>query len=116
MASAGLEVGCAVAGWSAPKVVDAAALIVRDARSAEVMATGLVHVRSWQAAYQGPFPQEYLDGLDPMQRGKGWQRSLERERQQGEAVLVTDLDGSPASSRRPPKSRKKLASTTRAAA
>jgi ribosomal protein S18 acetylase RimI-like enzyme len=33
-----------------------------------------VHVRSWQGGYRGLMPQEYLDGLDPAERGQMWAR------------------------------------------
>ncbi len=58
------------------------------------MGIGIVHVRSWQAAYQGRFPQEYLDGLDSVQRGEAWRRHFERGTRDGEVVLVADLDAS----------------------
>lgn len=35
-----------------------------------------VHVRAWQAAYQGQIPQDYLDVLDVGQRVKAWAQSL----------------------------------------
>ena len=41
------------------------------------MGIGFIHVRSWQAAYGGQIPQEYLDGLDPVQRGESWRRVFE---------------------------------------
>jgi ribosomal protein S18 acetylase RimI-like enzyme len=36
----------------------------------------MIHVRSWQAAYRGLMPQDYLDGLDPAARAARWQRNL----------------------------------------
>jgi GNAT superfamily N-acetyltransferase len=56
---------------------------VRDAaRIAEV------HVRSWQAAYRGHMPPEYLDGLDPADRLPRWQQRLSDPA--GDRVLVAD--------------------------
>ncbi|HXW87518.1 MAG TPA: GNAT family N-acetyltransferase [Streptosporangiaceae bacterium] len=35
-----------------------------------------VHVRSWQGAYRGLIPQDYLDGLDPASWAEGRARSI----------------------------------------
>lgn len=57
------------------------------------MGIGSVHVRSWQVAYRGHFPQAYLDGLDAAQRGESWRGFFEQgfpgERQ---ALFVVELD------------------------
>jgi GNAT superfamily N-acetyltransferase len=47
------------------------AATVRDA--AELAA---IHVRSWQAAYKGLLPQDYLDKLDVSDRVEGWRHTL----------------------------------------
>jgi GNAT superfamily N-acetyltransferase len=57
------------------------------------MGIGLVHVRSWQAAYRGLVPEEFLDGLDPVQRAGHWERQLSAEGEQPELVLVAEVDG-----------------------
>ncbi|MDQ2788519.1 MAG: GNAT family N-acetyltransferase [Pseudonocardiales bacterium] len=38
-------------------------LTVRDAQPRDAAEVAGVHVRSWQAAYRGLFPDDYLDGL-----------------------------------------------------
>jgi GNAT superfamily N-acetyltransferase len=40
------------------------------------MGIAIVHVRSWQAAYRGLVPQEYLDSLDVEQRYIVWARII----------------------------------------
>jgi GNAT superfamily N-acetyltransferase len=40
------------------------------------MGIAIVHVRSWQAAYCGLVPQDYLDSLDAEQRYPVWKRIL----------------------------------------
>jgi ribosomal protein S18 acetylase RimI-like enzyme len=40
-------------------------MAVRPARVDDVAQIAEVHVRSWQGAYRGLIPQDYLDGLDP---------------------------------------------------
>jgi ribosomal protein S18 acetylase RimI-like enzyme len=49
-----------------------------------------VHVRSWQGAYRGLLPQEYLDGLDPAQRMNTWVRLTSRAGGTRAAVLVAE--------------------------
>jgi len=41
---------------------------IRPARRADAMAVAGVHVRSWQAAYRGLLPDDYLAGLRPEDR------------------------------------------------
>ena len=38
---------------------------IRQATLADADEIGAVHVRSWQSAYKGLLPQQYLDRLDP---------------------------------------------------
>jgi ribosomal protein S18 acetylase RimI-like enzyme len=47
-----------------------------------------VHVRSWQGAYRGLMPQEYLDGLDPARRAEMWARATSRADGTRSGVLV----------------------------
>jgi ribosomal protein S18 acetylase RimI-like enzyme len=49
---------------------------IRPATAEDAGQLARVHVRSWQAAYQGLMPQEYLDGLDPADRVERWQNIL----------------------------------------
>jgi L-amino acid N-acyltransferase YncA len=62
-------------------------MLVRPATSADSGAIGLVHVRSWQSAYRGKVPQDYLDGLDPAYRAQVWEHILEQRQSRG-GVLV----------------------------
>lgn len=66
---------------------------VRPATPADSGAIGLVHVRSWQSAYRGKMPQDYLDGLDPAHRAQAWRRILEQARPSRGGVLVSVADG-----------------------
>lgn len=74
-------------------VVDTDARAVRAAQLDDAAAIGLVHVRSWQAAYAGHFPQEFLDALDPAARAESWQRILGAAQRDRQADLVADFDG-----------------------
>src|SRR5215469_5026885 len=62
--------------------------LVRPATAADSDAIGLVHVRSWQAAYLGKIPQGYLDGLDPAERSAMWRRIMVRESPSRGGILV----------------------------
>jgi GNAT superfamily N-acetyltransferase len=50
---------------------------VRPARLEDAWQIAVIHVRSWQEAYRGLLPQEFLDRLDPAQRVDSWRRDLE---------------------------------------
>src|SRR5215469_8442580 len=45
-------------------------MILRAAESTDAMSVARVHVRSWQAAYRGLLPGEYLDQLRPEDRAQ----------------------------------------------
>lgn len=47
---------------------------VRPATFDDVDAIATVHVRSWQAAYPGLMPQDYLDAQDVGRRAEQWRR------------------------------------------
>ena len=67
---------------------------VRRATVADADPIGLVHVRSWQSAYLGKIPQEYLDGLDPVRRSQVWRRLMEETDPSRDGVLVAVGEGS----------------------
>lgn len=71
---------------------------VRQARPDDAAPIATVHVRSWQAAYHGLLPQEYLDGLDPADRIARWRDTLlahQPERGAGKPLrrVVVAVDG-----------------------
>jgi GNAT superfamily N-acetyltransferase len=43
---------------------------LREARRGDELAVAEVHIRSWQEAYRGLMPGEYLDALDPRDRAR----------------------------------------------
>ncbi len=49
---------------------------IRRANDDDAVAIATVHVRSWQAAYPGLIPQDYLDGLRPEHRVPAWEQVL----------------------------------------
>jgi GNAT superfamily N-acetyltransferase len=49
---------------------------VRPARPGDELAIARVHVRTWQVAYRGHVPDEFLDGLSVDTRAEAWRRIL----------------------------------------
>ena len=64
---------------------------VRHANPGDALGIGTVHVLSWQATYRGVLAQDYLDSLDPAQRGANWRRYLNEPRSRDEYVFVAEL-------------------------
>jgi len=52
-------------------------VILRRAGPGDAAEIGATHVRSWQSAYRGLLPQEYLDRLDPVARAGRWRQMLQ---------------------------------------
>jgi ribosomal protein S18 acetylase RimI-like enzyme len=65
---------------------------VRPAQIADAEAIAAVHVRSWQAAYRGLIPQDYLDRLDPAERQPGWEHLLTETNWPRRGILVVEID------------------------
>jgi GNAT superfamily N-acetyltransferase len=65
---------------------------VRRAEVEDAAAIARVHVGSWQVAYRGLIPQDYLDRLDPRQRREGWARGLAASQWPRSGTLVAEGD------------------------
>jgi len=65
---------------------------IREATVADAAHVAEVHVRSWQVAYRGLVPQDYLDGLDPAARRERWSALLADDRWPRAGTLVAELD------------------------
>jgi ribosomal protein S18 acetylase RimI-like enzyme len=63
--------------------------LIRAATVADAPAIGEVHVRSWQAAYAGLIPADFLAGLSASSRAESWARLIG----DGGQVLVAEEDG-----------------------
>jgi GNAT superfamily N-acetyltransferase len=66
---------------------------IRPATPADTDGIGLAHVRSWQSAYRGKMPQDYLDGLDPAVRAETWRRIMAETEPSRGGVLAAVADG-----------------------
>ncbi len=61
--------------------------VVRPATVEDAGAIGEIHVRSWQAAYEGLMPAEFLARISVGSRTAGWARTL---RDGGRVLVVAD--------------------------
>ncbi|MGH3401003.1 MAG: GNAT family N-acetyltransferase [Streptosporangiaceae bacterium] len=68
-------------------------MTIRRAHPADASAVAVVHVRSWQAAFQNLISQDFLDRLDPDQRSERWQQSLAESVWPRCGVLVAEESG-----------------------
>lgn len=64
-------------------------MTIREATVADAPAIGEVHVRSWQAAYAGLIPDDFLARLSAQARAESWARLIG----EGSRVLVAEEDG-----------------------
>ena len=65
------------------------AMIIREPSKNDVRGLAEVHVRSWQAAYKGQVPNDFLDNLSVERREKDWHQLL---RSPSNKVLVAEAD------------------------
>jgi RimJ/RimL family protein N-acetyltransferase len=70
-------------------------ITIRPAVAADADAIALVHVLSWQAAYRGLLPQDYLDRLDPAPRAERWRQVLAEAGPARGGVLVAGDEAAP---------------------
>ncbi len=65
---------------------------IRRATTDDAARIAEAHVRSWQGAYRGLIPQDYLDRLDPAQRLARWEEILASVNWSAGGVLVAEQD------------------------
>lgn len=63
---------------------------VRVASLTDAKAIAVIHVRTWQCAYRGQIPDEYLDSMSIEKREKGWVEILSDPK---EKIFVAEIDG-----------------------
>jgi GNAT superfamily N-acetyltransferase len=69
--------------------------VVRDANFDDAAGIARVHVGTWQHAYRGQIPDDYLDGLDVEQRRLAWKRLLDgKDPEWLGPVWVAETEGS----------------------
>jgi L-amino acid N-acyltransferase YncA len=68
---------------------------IRKATKIDASAIAAVHIRSWQAAYRGHFPDEFLNSLDSQfeRRKETWTLVLDQPPSERSAVWVAETDG-----------------------
>lgn len=63
--------------------------MIRSAVREDAAALGRLHVETWQTAYRGDFPDEFLDGLDIERRVEWFGGAIDAEQE----ILVAEADG-----------------------
>lgn len=66
---------------------------VRPAEPGDVPGLARVHVQTWQTAYRGVFPDDYLDALDITEREQRWVDNLDNASQLGAHTHVAVSGG-----------------------
>lgn len=51
-----------------------------------------IHVKTWQAAYAGVMPKDFLEGLDVVARQSMWRRAIEGRRPPG-GIFLAEVSG-----------------------
>lgn len=64
-------------------------MIIRPAVPADATAIAAIHVASWQAAYAGQLPEDFLRGLSVADRRQVWEQRLTAPRQRSRIFVVT---------------------------
>src|SRR5437879_1904890 len=64
--------------------------VIREASLEDAEAIARVHVATWQAAYRGIVPDEYLDSLDVTDRTARWRQGLAAP---GGPTWVAEIEG-----------------------
>jgi GNAT superfamily N-acetyltransferase len=67
---------------------------VRRAQPGDAPAIATVHIRTWQSAYRGLLPDDYLDGLSQEfpQRSEMWQKEISTPRSPRHEVWLAGID------------------------
>jgi GNAT superfamily N-acetyltransferase len=74
-------------------VTDRAVLTVRRATTADAHAIAAINVASWQAAYRGIMPDDFLDGMSTVAREAALETRLLRDDGDGAPVWVAERGG-----------------------
>ena len=70
-------------------------MTVRPATPADAMDIAYIHVDTWQSAYRGLIPDEYLDNLSLATRGNNWLRVLTDPDNQSFVLVADNEHGEP---------------------
>jgi GNAT superfamily N-acetyltransferase len=68
-------------------------VLIRVATVADAEAIAVVQVRSWQEAYRGLMPQEYLDRRDPARGRATWRQWIKDAREPAATLVAAREDG-----------------------
>lgn len=62
--------------------------VVRDANPDDALGIATVHVKTWQCAYKGQIPDDFLANLSIEQRHETWKRALENKESGTHTIVV----------------------------
>lgn len=65
---------------------------VRPAKKEDIDDIARIHVKTWQCAYKGQIPQDYLDSLSVDRRKQKWAKIFKKKNQKQENY-VAEIDG-----------------------
>jgi hypothetical protein len=68
------------------------ALQVRAAAHGDERGIAQVHVRTWQTAYKGQIPDEFLDGLSVQHRTEAWRQTIAESELPAKGAFVLERD------------------------
>jgi ribosomal protein S18 acetylase RimI-like enzyme len=67
-------------------------VIVRDAKLEDAETAATIHVKTWQVAYRGQIPDDYLDSLDVVSRTNRWKEKLSNPKPRTKN-LIAEVNG-----------------------
>lgn len=67
-------------------------LLLREAVPSDAQKIAEVHIKTWQSAYFGLIPDDYLQSLDVDQRARNWAKILESSIADSQTI-VAEIDG-----------------------
>jgi GNAT superfamily N-acetyltransferase len=66
---------------------------IREAKPEDASRIAFVHVRTWQSAYRGQVPDEFLDSLSVEKREQAWNKWFAGEEIRPNEVFVAEVEG-----------------------
>lgn len=77
-------------GWHSYAPPSDGSIEIRPATIGDATGIGVVNTLTWQVAYRGHFPQDFLDALDAERSAENWERHLVTGSPDREKVLVAE--------------------------
>lgn len=68
-------------------------VLIREPLPSDATDLGRAHAAAWQDTYKGVIPEAVLETYTPERRAQMWERVIARPREQGEHIVVAEVDG-----------------------